>query len=68
MRLVVGLQQPVAGEIVLENPPDGISVAEWGPRLVPVALPEWWLAVEGTVNASRQFAFEGVSRPDTGLN
>jgi hypothetical protein len=60
-RLVVGLHQPVTGQVVLENPPEGIDVTGWTPSLSPVALPQWWPHTEGEVNANRQFTVQEVA-------
>ncbi len=58
--LAVGLRQPVSGEIVLENPVEGIDVTEWKLRLVPLALPESWPEGEGYVESSLRFHTEEV--------
>ncbi len=60
-RLIVGLQQPVTGRIVLDNPPEGIDATGWMPQLWPVAVPEWWPRGDGQVLADRQFAIQGVA-------
>ncbi len=60
-RLVVGLQQPVTGQIVLENAPEGTDAADWVPELSPVALPEWWPRAEGRIEADLRFAIREVS-------
>ena len=59
-RLVVGLQQSVTGQIVLESAPEGIDVTDWVPTLLPVARPESWPRAEGRISADRQFKFDGV--------
>lgn len=58
--LVIGLQQTVTGQIVLENAPEGIGVTEWVPRLLPVALPEWWPPADGNVDTGRRFVIDSV--------
>ena len=47
---VVGLQQQVSGQIVLEEPPDGVDASEWIPHLSPVELPQSWPEVKGEVS------------------
>jgi hypothetical protein len=59
-RLIAGLQQPVTGQIILENPPEGIEGTDWTPQLLPIGLPQWWPRVEGTVDADRQFTIDGA--------
>ena len=59
-RLVVGLQQQVTGQVILEKPPEGIDVTSWTPHLSAVALPEWWPAEHGSIDAGRQFTFGGA--------
>ena len=59
-RLTLGLQHAVSGEIVLENPPDGIDVTNWSPRLSPVNLPAGWPQEQGEITADRQFTIPEV--------
>ena len=61
LRLTVGIQQPVTGQIVLENPPEGVDVTEWSPRLSAVGLPQWWPRHEGQIATGRQFTVDRVS-------
>jgi hypothetical protein len=60
-RLVVGVQQPVTGAIVLEKPPEGLDTAAWTLRLSPLALPEWWPGEDGRVDVDQSFTIAGVS-------
>lgn len=61
LRLTVGTQQPVTGQIVLENPPEGVDVTQWIPRLSAVGLPQWWPRHEGQIATGRQFTIDRVS-------
>ena len=60
-RLVVGLQQPVTGQLVIENAPEGFDASGLSPHLSPVAMPEKWPTADGKVEAGRKFTIEGVS-------
>lgn len=59
-RLTLGSQQAVSGEIVLENPPDGIDVTDWSLQLSPVNMPAGWPQEVAEVTADRRFTIPEI--------
>lgn len=62
--LIVGLQQEVSGQIVLEDAPDEIDPADWSPYLSPINLPPFWPNVEGEIVSTRRFEIDDVPPAD----
>ncbi|MGH9777649.1 MAG: carboxypeptidase regulatory-like domain-containing protein [Candidatus Acidiferrales bacterium] len=59
-RLTLGSQQAVSGQIVLENPPDGIDVTDWSLQLSPVNMPAGWPQEVAEVTADRRFTIPEI--------
>lgn len=53
--VLVGAGQDVSGEIVLEEPPEGVNTASWTPRLLPVGLDDSWPSPSGETGPDRKF-------------
>ncbi len=58
--ITLGPGQPVWGEIVLEDPPDGVEPTDWTVYFSSVLLPSWAPDAEAEVEATSQFRLEGV--------
>jgi hypothetical protein len=55
VELVVGVRQQVTGQIVLEEPPDGLDVSGWVVQLTPIGLPDTWPAGQAKVGENLDF-------------
>ena len=60
VRLTLGAQYSLSGEVVLEDPPAGIDVTGWSVHLSPLNLPVGWPQEQADVAADRQFAIPEV--------
>ena len=59
--LVAGRAQPVSGEIMLEDPPDGVDAARWTAYVSSTVLPESWPDAKDQIGEDLRFHMESVS-------
>ena len=59
--LVVGRAQPVSGEIMLEDPPEGVEATNWTAYASSTVLPQSWPDAEGEIGEDLRFRMESVS-------
>ena len=59
--LVAGQAQPVSGEIMLEDPPEGVEAANWTAYVSSTVLPESWPDAKGRIGEDLRFRMESVS-------
>ena len=59
--LVAGRAQPVSGEIMLEDPPEGVDVTRWTAYVSSAVLPESWPDAKGQIGENLRFHLESVS-------
>ena len=59
--LVAGRAQPVSGEIILEDPPEGVEASKWTAYASSTVLPESWPDAKGRIGEDLRFRMESVS-------
>ena len=58
--LVVGRAQPVSGEIMLEDAPEGVEATNWTAYASSTVLPQSWPDAEGEIEEDLRFRIESV--------
>ena len=59
--LVAGRAQPVSGEIILEDPPEGVEASKWTAYASSTVLPESWPDAKGRIGENLRFRMKSVS-------
>ncbi len=59
--LVVGRAQPVSGEIMLEDPPEGVEAINWTAYASSTVLPQSWPDAEDEIQEDLRFRMESLS-------
>ena len=59
--LVAGRAQPVSGEIILEDPPEGVEATKWTAYVSSTVLPESWPDAKDQIGEDLRFHMESVS-------